>query len=493
LGIRRFILSMALTITILISTSELCQSATENSIRVMELNFVFLHGFNGDAGSLQLLKDSINEQLPAYITNYRYDHPDIEITTEMLCRSYPNNVDIDTWANNIADSINTHMAGKKNIILIGHSMGGKTALYSVAHNTGNIAEKVPMVVTINSPVKSLSQYNFVSGDTALDFWGAQFFLTSKGALDSLVNYDCSPEAKWVGTNKKWLACISAEANPVSSQFDTGGIDTLPRNMDDSIVPLSCQYTDEADVVYYGQYEHGDFTKIPAVSSYLTNQILQYIFGGNVECSSFSRSGFFEHKADLFPGTDRWQDLVGGVLSASGTVMHQNNSFFKWQEWEDIVGGATSETNVKGAIFSSESPGKGIRSSFQTMQKNSTPFFTGIIESRWLTDDPQDGRIYLRTRAAPRSSVQVDWSVYEQGLLPSGLERDHYEVEIESGAQFTRINDITWETSDPRDLRLRISSEAQSPFRWFKAQWKVYYKESRNRQLIDSLPLQGRTK
>jgi hypothetical protein len=32
-------------------------------------------------------------------------------------------------------------------------MGGKTALYAVAHNIGNIAERVDAVITINSPVK----------------------------------------------------------------------------------------------------------------------------------------------------------------------------------------------------------------------------------------------------------------------------------------------------------------------------------------------------
>ena len=97
-------------------------------------------------------------------------------------------------------------------------------------------------------------------------------------------------------------------------------------------------------------------------------------------------------------------------------------------------------------------------------------------------------MYLKTSAAPRSKVQVDWSVYQQGLLPPGIERDHYEVEVQTGTQLAGVGQVSWETNDPRDVRLRILSEAQSPFRWFKAQWRVYFKEGRQRQIIDEFPI-----
>jgi hypothetical protein len=84
-------------------------------------------------------------------------------------------------------------------------------------------------------------------------------------------------------------------------------------------------------------------------------------------------------------------------------------------------------------------------------------------------------------------VQVDWNVYQQGRLPSGITRSHYEVELDTGTQLASIGQVTWEADDPRDLRLRIWSQAQSPFRWFKAQWRVYYKESLQRKVIDELP------
>ncbi|GAI54949.1 unnamed protein product, partial [marine sediment metagenome] len=88
---------------------------------------------------------------------------------EPLQRCYPNDVDIKTWANNIADSIDRHFHNKKDLILIGHSAGGKAALYAVAHNVGDLADKVVLVVTINSPVKSLDEYYVTGGGSVLDY------------------------------------------------------------------------------------------------------------------------------------------------------------------------------------------------------------------------------------------------------------------------------------------------------------------------------------
>ncbi len=441
---------------------------------VKEINFVFLHGFNSNASSVQPLEDVIADKLPEYIAQYERDNPDISITTAMMNRSYANNVDIETWANNIAEDINKRFAGKSNIVLIGHSMGGKAALYAVAHNIGNIADKIAMVVTVNSPIKKLSSYYFLGGDTNLGYEGAQLILPDQGVLNSLVNYDSSEDGLWVATNKHWLAFISAESYPLSSQFDTSGVDPLPRDMDDQIVPVSCQYADGADVIYYGEYGHSDFKILEEVADNIGDQILSYIFGGNMDFSVLGRSGSLEHKSDIFPGTDYWQDIVGAIVAYSGTLTHFNESYFKWQEWEDIVGEYIVDGN---------------RSTFQTTQKTSFFLFTGIKEIGWVApDNPEDGRIYIKTRAAPRSTVQVSWSVYEQGLLPEGIERNHYEVEIDTGTQRTSVVDISWESDDPCDIRLQIKTQAESPFHWFKVQWRVYYTESRYVKLIDSLPL-----
>jgi hypothetical protein len=245
-------------------------------------------------------------------------------------------------------------------------------------------------------------------------------------------------------------------------------------MDDSIVPLSAQYSDTADVVYYGQHGHGDFEESEALAGFMAEQILNYIFGGTIECSVFVRSGTFEHKANWLPGTDYWNDTLGSVLVDSGRLEHFNESFFWWQEWQDVVG---------------ESPEEGsLRSNYQVSAVNPFIFFTGLSDSRWfVSDDSGDCRLYIRSWAAPRNRVKVDWEIYEQALLSERVERDHYEVEIFTGTPLTSIKYVSWLTDDPRDLRLQVMSEAESPFRWFRAEWRVYAKEARERQIIDELP------
>jgi len=469
---RRLALLVAIGLCVQLGFPSSVQSAPEDSIQVKELNFVFLHGAGGHVCALQLLADSIMEQLPAHILGYEQANPGTKVRVDTLERCYPNDVDINTWANNIADSINKHFHNKKNLILIGHSMGGKTALYAVARNIGDLANKVALVVTINSPVKSLQEYYVTGGGPVLDYCRARWLLSDRGVCNSIVYHDSSQDGSWVGRNKHWLAFISGEAAPISEQFDVGGVDALPRNMDDGAIPVSAQYSDGADVIYYGEYSHSDFAVLDEVAEFMADQILHYIFGGRIECSVFARSGNFEHKADWLLGTDYWDDVIGEVFASSGRLRHKNESYTRWQEWEDVVG---------------ECPPQSKRSSARVVQE-SLPFLTSIKQARWLSsDNPEDCRLYLRTRAAPRTSVQVDWKIYQRGLLPAGIERDHYEVEIVTGTPLTGIRRISWATDDPRDLRLRIWSEAESPFRWFEAEWRVYSKESRQRKVIDEIP------
>jgi hypothetical protein len=289
-------------------------------------------------------------------------------------------------------------------------------------------------------------------------------------------YDSSKDGSWVGFNKHWLAFISGEASPLSKQFDAGGIDTLPRNMDDTIIPISAQYSDGADVIYYGEHAHNDFAVLDEVAKFIADQILRYVFGGYIECSVFARGGVFEHKAGWLPTTNRWEEVVGEVLTDTGRISHVNDSYIKWRVWEDVVGEDITDSN---------------RSNYHVSLVNSFPFLTGISESHWLSaDNPKDCRLYIRTRAAPRCSVQIDWSINGQGLLPTGVKRDRYEIEIITGTPSTAIEDVSWVTNDPRGLRLRISSKAEGPFRWFKAEWRAYQKETRVRKVIDEIPAQA---
>jgi pimeloyl-ACP methyl ester carboxylesterase len=462
------LVSIVLCIQLIFASS--AQSASKEPGRVKELNFVFLHGAGGHACSLQPLADSIMAQIPECILEYEEANPDIKISIDTLARCYPNNVDIYTWANNIADSIDKHF-NKKNLVLIGHSMGGKAALYAVAHNVGNLADKVAMVITINSPIKNLSQYYFPAGT---DYWQALWLLPSdQGVLGSAAYYDSAQDGYWVGSQKHWLAFISSESAPTSNQFDVSGVDPWPRDMDDKLIPISAQYSDGADVVYYGDYGHSDFAIIDSVTNSMASQILRYIFGGTVECAVFARGATFEHKASWLPVTNTWKDIVSELPAAGDLLTHKNESFTKWQVWEDIVG---------------QSPSGAERGSYKTRLVSSFPFLTSILEARWLdADNPENCLLYIRTKAAPRSTVKVAWSVSLKGGLPPQVERDHYETRIVTGTPFTEVEKISWLTDNPQDLRLQILSHAEGPFRWFKVDWRVYLKESRVRKVIDELP------
>jgi len=469
---KRLVLLITIGLCLQLGFSSPVNSSPGEPPLVKELNFVFLHGAGGNACSMQLLADSITEQLPEYTLLYEQANPGVKIQADKLLRCYPNDVDIETWANNIALSVNKYLTNKRNIILIGHSMGGKAALYAVAHNIGNLADRVALVVTINSPIKSLQDYYFAGGTSAMDYYRTLGVFSGSGVSESVVAYDSSQDGRLVAATNHWLAFIGAESAPLSQQFNVGGVDALPRDMDDTIIPISAQYSFGADVVYYGEHSHNDFANQEEVADFMSKQILSYIFGGYIECSVLARSGSFEHKAGWLPGTDLWEEVIGEVLASSGSVQHFNESYTSWQEWEDVVG---------------ECPSGNKRSSYQINQVGHFPFLASVEEVRWLSDSPLDCQLYLKTRAAPRNQVEVNWSIYVRGLLPVGTGRNHYEVEIKTGTPLTNIKRVSWLSNDHRDLRLKIYSEAESPFRWFEAEWRTYSTEIRYRKLIDEMP------
>jgi pimeloyl-ACP methyl ester carboxylesterase len=450
-------------------------SAAESPVEVKELNFVFLHGALGNPCGTQFLADSVLEQIPRYILVYERSNPGIKVNVNVMNRCYPNDVDVETWANNIADSIDKYLPGKGDLIFIGHSMGGKSALYAVAKNIGNLAGRTALVVTINSPIKSLDRYSVAGGGSFVTYCRAALWNTTQGACMSVATYDSSEDGKWVAQNKHWLAFISGEDAPLSPQFDYGGLDPYPRDMDDGALPMSSQYSDGADVIYYGEHGHSEFHSVRKVADFMAEEILQYIFGGTIECPVLARDGDFEHKAPSFLGTDYWQDVIGDVLGISGRLLHWNQSYIKWQEWEDV------------AEYYPPTYEKDLRSCYETSQVRSSKIFTGIEEVRWLSpDNPEDCRLYLRTRAAPRSYIQVGWSIYRQGLLPEGVRRDHYEIEVVAGTPLAEVYRASWATDNLRDLRVKVWSRAERPFRWFKAKWRLYYQESRYRQIIGEI-------
>lgn len=468
----RLLLTVAIGLCLQNTLPISAQSAPEVPTQVKELNFVFLHGMGGNSCSMQLLADFVTEQLPAFASYYERDNPDTEIRINKLIRCYPGYDDIETWAQNITSSIDEHFGDKQDLIIVGHSMGGKTALYAVAQNINNLADKTAMVVTINSPIKSLNEYYIPGGGEVVDYCRTAMLGTDEGICESVALRDSSQDGEWVSQNKHWLAFIAAEGAPLSEQFDRAGVDVWPRDMDDGAIPLSAQYSDAADVFYYGQHGHSDFGNIDGVAEVIADRTLRYIFGMPIECSVLSREGTLEHKADWLLGTDHWIDVVSAVLISSGRLEHRNKYWTRWLQWEDVLG---------------ECPTQGQRSNILITQL-SLPILTSVKEVRWFNpDDPEDCRIYIRTGTAPRMTVRLDWAIYQRDLLPEGTTRSHYEVEITDGTPLAAIRQVSWVTTDPRDIRLRIWSEAQSPFRWFEAVWRTYHKESRQRQVIDKIP------
>lgn len=448
-------------------------TAAGNASLVKELNLVFLHGMGGTTCSPQLLSDWIAKRLPSYIYVYEQSHPGIKIQVNTLLRCYPAYLDIDSWANNIATSINNNFSNRNNLILIGHSMGGKTALYAVAKNIGGLADKVTAVVTVNSPIKALSNYYAPGGGPVLNYCRTGLLGSDEGVCSSVTNYDSSADGKWVSENRHWLAFISAENAPLSTQFDKSGVDAWPRDMDDGIVPISAQYADGADVVYYGEQPHSALGNSDTASEFMADQIIRYIFGLQIDCCVFSNSGTFKHEADWLLGTDHWDQTFGEEIAVTGVIRHRNDSFTQFKTWEDTVGDI-----IPGAQRSSS-----------VLQQLSFPLLTSVKEVRWATPgEPEDCRIYLRVGAAPRTTVEVEWTVYKALLLPENEKKAYYEVNITDGTLLVGITQIAWSSRDARDLRLRIWSEAQSPFRWFAAEWKVYHLESRSRNIISELPV-----
>lgn len=452
-------------------------AGAEPPFEVKTINFVFSHGAGGNSCTQQLLADTFSERIVTYITEYEQANPGIKVKFNILNRCYPNDVDVDTWAVALADSVDRYLPKEGSIVLIGHSMGGKAALYGVAKNVGSLAERTVLVVTINTPVQPLNRYFMSGGASFQDLCQAAMVVRSdRGVCSSVAAYDSFADGEWVARNRHWLAFVSAEDAPLSRQFDFGGFDTYPRDMDDGALPISAQYCDCADVVYYSERGHSDFGSSVEVAEFMVDQILKYIFGGEIECSVPARNGSFGHRASSGIGKESWQDIVGDVLGGKGSIWHWNSSYIRWQEWEDIV---------TPPLASYE---EARRSRFTVSKVDSSAVFAGLKEARWLKpDDVDDPRLYLKTVAAPRNSIKVDWEIYLQGRLPPGFKRDRWEIEVTGGTPLSEVYHVSWLTDDPRDLRVRVLSRAEKPFRWFEADWRIYYKESRFRKAIDDIP------
>ncbi|UCC17155.1 MAG: DUF2974 domain-containing protein [Dehalococcoidales bacterium] len=447
--------------------------AEERPEVVKELNFVFCHGMGGNPCAFQNIVDRINELLPYFIDRYQEKNPGISVKVNTLARCYPAYVDINTWANNIAYSINNHFEGKDNLILVGHSMGGKTALFATAQNVGNITDRVAAVITINSPIKKLSDYYVPGGGPMADYCRTSQLGNDQGVCDSVAFYDSSSDGLKVSQGQRWLAFVSAEPSPLSPLYNQAGVDVWPRNLDDGVVPLSAQFSEGAEVVYYGEHQHSDVGAKDTTSLFLANNILFYVFGYEMEFSVPARTGIIKHEADWLLGTDQWSDIVGGVPTANGTITHRNSAFYKWQQWEDIIGECEA----------------GDERSYSHVHLDSVPLLTSIRGATWVNSvNSSDCRLKVTTTAAPLTTVEAEWTVFSAGLLPEETPRSFYDIEIIKGTPLASIVVVNWWKDDPLNPVIWIRSEAQSPFRWFEARWTTYKKEYRNVNVNNDIPV-----
>ncbi len=449
----------------------------EMPVMVKTLNFVFSHGAGGNSCTQQLLTDTLSERIPSYIQEYELANPGVKVEFNVLNRCYPNDVDLDTWAVNLAESVDQYLPREGSIVLIGHSMGGKAALYGVAKSIGSLADRTVLVVTINSPVPPLNKYFMSGGASFQDLCRAAMVVRAdRGVCNSVATYDSYADGDWVARNRHWLAFVSGEDAPLSAQFNYGGMDMYPRDMDDGALPVSAMYGEGADVVYYGQHGHSDFGNSAEIAEFLIEQILKYLFGGDIECSVMTRQGSFGHRAPSGIGKEYWADILGDVLGGRGSVWHWNPSYIRWQEWEDIV------------VPPLASYEEATRSRFSISKVGCSAVFTSLEEARWLEpDNADDCRLYLKTSAAPRNSVRIDWEVYLQGRLDAGLKRDRWEIEVTEGTPLSEVHRAAWLSDDPGDVRVLAFSRAEKPFRWFEANWRIYYKEHRWRKAIEDVP------
>jgi len=240
-----------------------------------------------------------------------------------------------------------------------------------------------------------------------------------------------------------------------------------------LVPISAQYAPGGDVVYYGDHGHSAFVSNAEVAGVLADDILRYIFGDSIRISIPGYDQGVEHHAGWFPFTYRWDDLIGETGRTSGNISHTNPSFFKWQEWEDIIDYAPNNS----------------RSSFTT-SRISIPFLTAVKEVRWWnSDDPNDSRLYIKTRAAPRTTVRVEWNVLQYVSLPPDVSRDHYEIEVTGGVALAEIRRAFWLSDNVSDPRVQIGSQAEGPFHWFTCNVKVFFQREQQRKLIDGFSVQ----
>jgi pimeloyl-ACP methyl ester carboxylesterase len=292
----------------------------------IQLNFLYIHGVQNDAtgrsranNSLNDLRTAVTNDLPAQIASYQASHPGVTITVASasanLYTATPSGIHpsdstdptlMDDWevgdpgctTSRQGDPCTTAYEWRfrlvkeiqrlfpptaKNIILIGHSTGARTA-FEVASNTGpggvgtfdwGVQDRIAAVVSINGMVDGLetSKYNVVgasdfvstckNSDLIASIFGAG--VPGNGWCEYAGNISGVAAADWVGQHKRSRVLISTAS--CSPSLWTGNSDgSLPLAAEGSpfsvgltMTPASGQTFTVAYGKTYGAFCHSTIT------------------------------------------------------------------------------------------------------------------------------------------------------------------------------------------------------------------------------------------
>jgi pimeloyl-ACP methyl ester carboxylesterase len=422
-----------------------------------EIWIAFFHGLGGHPIVNVPLIENISRNFEQEGITLKYINPQL-----------PNDVNLEEWSNNIATEI-VKWAGNETqshpwIILVGHSMGGKAGLHAAANNLKNINKYVASVITINSPIKNIGRYRpltYFWNGVLLHLVAERFLHNHKVvALKDCRDIDTSIDGrKWLSQgNRSWLSFISAEAYPTDPACNLPltktSIDMYPRYMDDGLVPIDAQYTEDSTTVYYGVYWHQAMVEDPEAIHSLANTTVQYLTGDTINISRFHNAWIYNHQT-IIP--TNWNDVVGRdeIFLDSGHISYAADLLPPYEQ-VDTVGG--NFTNQRSRYEVQKTSGAG------SIIKNVT----------WMSSNPTDYRLNIAIQYLPFGKMELDWRVY--GIIPSPLLRDHYEIEVLDGSSYghSKILYAGWITNDITDLGVNIRSWAALGI--INVGWKVYLKE-----------------
>jgi hypothetical protein len=302
---------------LILSFSAAAHAYTSGTI---ELNLLYIHGVKNSASSrpnaqhsLDDLRSAVDVDVVNRIAAYQAAHPDVTVNfasaaanlyTASASPYHPSDSLDPTlmddwevgdpgctttrqgdpcttafeWRYRLVQEINRRYPGKKNIVLIGHSTGARTA-FEVASNTGpngvgtydwGVRDRIAAVVSINGMIDALqpNKYNVVgaasfvttckNGDV-LTFFG-DFSAPGNGWCEYAGNVTGVSAADWVGQFKRSLVLISWGS--CSPSLWTGNNDgSLPFAAEGSPFSSGVSLTPASGQTYmpaYGQTYGGSF-------------------------------------------------------------------------------------------------------------------------------------------------------------------------------------------------------------------------------------------